>query len=241
VDTSDGHRREQDGTPHATRLTDTQALTRTQPRRRRRRTAESRRCVHTQPVTAVHFLGSQAHPTLLVRGDHLVPLPPIGDECRGGCDVDILLVAPADASRRLPVPTSPLLDAASPMLSRVSLTLAVAAPPEALGISIELDAPVAPPASQVGCLMPRSVPFIDSTRTHPARTLRFLGRFHPSVDRCGGSAGKRPNRRVRGRKGSPRPPPSPEAQPDHSAHAFAERRLAPNHRYVRAAHLYGGH
>jgi len=113
----------------------------------------------SSPLRVLVVWGNRLHqrvhapPAPFPRGSHSLPLLPLGEECSSGCEVDVYLAAPSNATRHLPVPTSALLDAALPMFSHHSLSLAVAAPSAELHLSIEPEAAVAAPSSRASFML----------------------------------------------------------------------------------------
>ena len=76
-----------------------------------------------------------------------VQLPPLGDECKHGCTLDVTLIAASELGRRLPVPTSALFDETAPMLHRYSLELRVDAPPPPVQLELTVGSPVVAPGA----------------------------------------------------------------------------------------------
>ncbi|KOO30774.1 hypothetical protein Ctob_011453 [Chrysochromulina tobinii] len=82
-----------------------------------------------------------------------VQLPPLGDECKHDCTVDVTLIAASELGRRLPVPTSALFDETAPMLHRYSLELRVDAPPPPLQLELTVGSPVVAPGANASVII----------------------------------------------------------------------------------------
>ena len=136
-------------------------------------------------------------PAPLAPGAAVIELD-VGSECEGGCQVQVFLVASADVTRSLPVPTSPLLDATLPMLGSHALSLS--APSAAASDTLQLTLTPWNTVQEPGTMAGVNISLTDATgnpvagevaifavdrallqlKAHP--TLDLPAAFQPSLD-----------------------------------------------------------
>lgn len=87
----------------------------------------------------------------LEEGPVIVTMPPLGEECEGGCSVLVVMTSLGTDSHTVPAPASPLFDSALPESVERSFQLSIDTPPDReLQVSIEVDQDVAEPGSEQG-------------------------------------------------------------------------------------------